>query len=77
MDSIFHGKPPQLGTQKFYDDCYRALAPDGLRVVNRCWLEGGRSIERIRRSFDDLVLAVMPDAGKRGRIRNGRGTLHI
>lgn len=41
-----HGQPPQLCSQEFYDDCYRALAPDGLLVVNLCGLQDGRSIER-------------------------------
>jgi len=59
-----HGQPPQLCSQEFFDDCYRALAPDGLLVVNLCGLEDGRSIERIRRSFDDRVLVVMPEDGE-------------
>ena len=29
-----HGQPPQLCSQEFYDDCYRALAPDGVLVVD-------------------------------------------
>jgi spermidine synthase len=61
-----HGQPPQLCLQELYDDRYRALAPGGLRGVNLCGLEGGRSIERIRRGFDDRVLAVMPDDGETG-----------
>jgi spermidine synthase len=59
-----HGQPPQLCSQEFYDDCYRALAPDGLLVVNLCGLEDRRSIERIRRSFDDRVLVVIPEDGE-------------
>jgi spermidine synthase len=59
-----HGQPPQLCSQEFYDDCYRALASDGLLVVNLCGLEDGRSIERIRRSFDDRVLVVIPEDGE-------------
>ena len=59
-----HGQPPQLCSQEFYDDCYRALAPDGLLVVNLCGLEDLRSIERIRRSFDDRVLVVIPEDGE-------------
>jgi spermidine synthase len=58
-----HGQPPRLCTQEFYDDCYRALASDGLLVVNLCGLEDERSIERIQRSFDDRVLVVMPEEG--------------
>jgi spermidine synthase len=59
-----HGQPPQLCSQKFYDDCYRALAPDGLLVVNLCGLEDRRSIDRIRRSFDDRVLVTIPEDGE-------------
>ena len=28
------GQPPQLCSQRFYDDCYQALTPDGVMVVN-------------------------------------------
>ncbi len=62
MDGFdIHGQPPQLCSQGFYDDCHRALASDGLLVVNLCGLENGRSIERIRRSFDDRVLVAIPE----------------
>jgi spermidine synthase len=59
-----HGQPPQLCSQEFYDDCHRALTPDGLLVVNLCGLENRRSIERIRRSFDDRVLVAIPEDGE-------------
>src|ERR1700733_3431193 len=59
-----HGQPPQLCSQKFYDDCYRALALDGVLVVNLCGLEDRRSMERIRRSFDDRVLVLIPEDGE-------------
>lgn len=59
-----HGQPPRLCSQEFYDDCYRALASDGLLVVNLCGFEDGRSIERIQRSFKDRVHVVMPDDGE-------------
>jgi spermidine synthase len=59
-----HGQPPQLCSQEFYDDCYGALTPDGLLVVNLCGLENRRSIERIRRSFDDRVLVAIPEDGE-------------
>ena len=28
------GQPEQLCSQRFYDDCYNALTPDGVMVVN-------------------------------------------
>jgi spermidine synthase len=59
-----HGQPPQLCSQEFYNDCHRALTPDGLLVVNLCGLEERRSIERIRRSFDDRVLVTIPEDGE-------------
>jgi spermidine synthase len=59
-----HGQPPQLCSQEFYDNCYRALAADGVLVVNLCGLENRRSIERIRRSFDNRVLVVIPEDGE-------------
>jgi spermidine synthase len=35
VDGFDHtGQPPQLCSQAFYDDCLRALAPDGVLVVN-------------------------------------------
>jgi spermidine synthase len=59
-----HGQPPQLCSQELYDNCYRALAPDGVLVVNLCGLEDRRSIERIPRNFDDRVLVVIPEDGE-------------
>lgn len=59
-----HGQPPQLCSQEFYDDCYRALAPDGLLVVNLSGLRDQQSVNRIRRSFDDRVLIVTPEDGE-------------
>jgi spermidine synthase len=68
-----HGQPPQLCSQEFYDDCYRALAPDGVLVVNLCGLEDRRSIERIRRSFDDRVLVVIPEDGENKIVIRSKG----
>jgi spermidine synthase len=59
-----HGQPPQLCSQGFYEDCYRALAPDGLLVVNLCNPGSQQSIDRIRRSFDTRVLIVVPEDGE-------------
>jgi spermidine synthase len=47
------GQPPQLCTLQFYRDCCRALAPDGLLIVNIC--DNHRLIGRIRRAFFDQV----------------------
>jgi spermidine synthase len=55
-----YGQPPQLCSQEFYDDCYRALAPDGLLVVNLCGPGDQQAIDRVRRRFDDRVLIILP-----------------
>jgi spermidine synthase len=59
-----HGQPPQLCSQEFYEDCYRALAPDGVLVVNLCSSVFQQPIDRIRRTFDDRVLIVTPQDGE-------------
>lgn len=54
------GMPARLCSQRFYDDCADMLQPDGVMVVN---LHFGHAsydvhVERIRRSFNDVVLVV-------------------
>jgi len=54
------GQPPALCSQRFYDDCFEALQPDGMLVVN---LHAGHRhyenfMSRIRRSFGDEVVVV-------------------
>jgi len=56
-----YGQPPQLCSQTFYDDCHRALTPDGVLVVNLCGPESEDAIEYIRRSFQDRVLVASPE----------------
>jgi len=46
-----HGQPSQLCSQKFYDDCYRALGLEGLLVVNLCSHMDQQLIARIRTSL--------------------------
>jgi spermidine synthase len=55
------GLPTRLSSQRFYDDCFAMLRPGGILVVN---LYAGHAryeihLDRIRRSFDDHVLAVV------------------
>ena len=59
-----HGQPPQLCSQEFYEDCYRALASDGVMFVNLCSPGHEQSIDKIRRAFDDRVLIVVPEDGE-------------
>ena len=59
-----HGQPPQLCSQEFYLDCYRALTCEGVMVVNLCSPEHQQAIEKIRRAFDDRVHIVVPEDGE-------------
>ena len=54
------GQPPALCSQRFYDDCYGALQPDGMLVVNlHAWNDDHEVfIDRINRSFQNEVLVV-------------------
>lgn len=56
-----NGQPPELCTQRFYDDCYQALTASGLMVVNLCGDDNRMILTRIRRSFQDQVLTVIPE----------------
>lgn len=63
------GMPGRLGTQRFYDDCRRALRPGGILVVNFHRLDPrlAQMIDRLRRGFNDAVL-VVNDAEMRNTI---------
>lgn len=56
-----NGQPLQLCSQQFYQDCYKALTPNGLMVVN---LLGGDLrqtniyIHRMRHVFGDAVITI-------------------
>jgi spermidine synthase len=52
--------PPDLCTQRFYDDCYQALTESGLMVVNVCGEDHREILARIRSSFGGRVL-LSPD----------------
>lgn len=54
------GLPSRLCSQRFYDDCAEMLQPNGIMVVNLHFGHVGydKVLERIRRSFNDLVLVV-------------------
>jgi spermidine synthase len=54
------GQPPQLCSQAFYEDCYRALAADGVLVVNLCGPEEHVAMERIRRTFAGRIQMIIP-----------------
>jgi spermidine synthase len=54
------GLPRALSSQRFYVDCFRALAPNGIMAVNLHSDHSGyeQHIDRIKRSFDGAVLLV-------------------
>lgn len=64
VDGYDHkGLPRALSSQRFYDDCFRMLGPDGVLVAN---LDCGhdrwqQQVERIRRSFNGGILIVDVD----------------
>ena len=61
VDGFDHtGQPPQLCSQAFYDDCYQALAPEGIMVVNLLGssVDMTHYLDRIQRSFDGAAIAV-------------------
>ena len=54
IDGFDHqGQPPALCTLDFYDDCFAALAPGGVLVVNLHYDDADFPLlaERVRRSF--------------------------
>jgi len=59
-----HGQPAQLSSQAFYDDCCRFLSRNGLLVVNLCGPEDQQALERIRQTFEDRLLIVVPEDGE-------------
>src|SRR6266852_1895525 len=52
------GQPPELSSQAFYDNCYRALNSSGLMVVNLCGEDDEANISRICKSFSDQTFIV-------------------
>lgn len=69
------GQPAQLCTQHFYDDCYSALAPDGIMVVNLCDCPFKTLIARMSRSFHEQVLVVDSDDGSNKIAFAGKGNV--
>ena len=60
------GQPGQLCAIAFYDDCHRALRPNGILVVNLCADDDSCNIyiDRIRTSFGEKVIIVEADEGE-------------
>jgi spermidine synthase len=69
------GQPPQLCSQRFYDDCHDALTAEGILVVN---VYGGRDsalISRVRRSFGNRVITVGGDDSNNSIVFAARGEI--
>jgi spermidine synthase len=58
-----NGQSPQLCSQRFYDECYRSLAPGGVMAVNLTVEDPAhaRSVARIRGSFESTVVVDSED----------------
>ncbi|HVJ08734.1 MAG TPA: fused MFS/spermidine synthase [Acidisarcina sp.] len=67
------GQPAQLCSERFYQDCYNALAPDGILVVNLCDCPFKTLIARISRSFAEQVIVVDPEDGENKIAFAGKG----
>lgn len=54
------GQPAQLCSQKFYDDCFSALAQDGMAVINLLGdvLDTDTYLDRLRLSFDGALIVI-------------------
>lgn len=51
------GQPPQLCSQRFYDDCYRRLTAGGVAAINLLDSDGlDENLWRLKRSFDNAVV---------------------
>jgi spermidine synthase len=59
------GQPPQLCSQTFYEDCYRALTPNGIMVVNLCDWGYKLALSRMRQVFGEVFLCDCPDGTNR------------
>jgi len=59
------GLPDELSSQRFYDDCFEALLPDGIMVANLHFghPEYALQLERIGRAFGQSVLPVADSHG--------------
>jgi spermidine synthase len=67
------GQPAQLCSQRFYDDCYSALTPNGVLVVNLSDRGYSTLLARMRQSFHNRVIVVGCDDGDNKIAFAGRG----
>lgn len=62
------GIPPALSTQRWYDDCRAALAPDGVMATNLFCADAGRHVEKLRRSFGGGRVLVLQETRMSNRV---------
>lgn len=69
------GQPPQLCSQAFYDNCFRALAPDGVLVANLHADDSGVAqwVQRIAASFGGNAMQVLSAEQSNCVVFAGRG----
>ena len=75
VDGFDHtGQPPQLCSQAFYDDCFRALAPGGLLAVNLHvdHPEHDLMVRRITASFAGNAMEMIAGEKANGIVLAGR-----
>src|SRR5947208_717359 len=69
------GQPPQLCSRPFYEDCYAALAPNGILAVNLCDSDVRPLVSRIRDSFTAGVIAIDIEIGVNMIVFAGKGNI--
>lgn len=69
------GQPPQLCSQTFYSDCHRALAREGVLVVNVCDFFPQMLIRRIRQCFEGRVIALGVEDSTNEIVCAGKGNV--
>ncbi len=67
------GQPEQLCSQRFYDDCHKALSSDGVLVVNLSDQGYIGMLTRMRQSFKNRVVVVGCDDGTNQIAFAGKG----
>lgn len=76
VDGFDHeGQPAGLCSQRFYDDCLAALAPDGLLVVNLHYEHPDYPlwVERIARSFSGNAVDILVEEKSNGIVFASKG----
>jgi spermidine synthase len=62
------GIPPALSTQRWYDDCRDALAPEGAMAANLFCADAQRHVEKLQRSFGRRRVLVLQEPRMSNRV---------